>query len=260
MDLACLIYEEKDRIARVTVNRPERLNALNQRTMQELHAVFDQLAKNSGVRAVILTGAGSKAFVAGADITELAGQTPLEGVRTALDGQRILRSIETLGIPVIAAINGFALGGGCELALACTLRIASENAKIGLPEVRLGIMPGYAGTQRLPRLIGAGRALELILTGEPIDAAEALRIGLVNRVTPAEELLPAAERIALQIAANGPISVRACIEAVYRGVEMPLEQAGRLEASLFSMLCSTDDMREGLSAFLEKRKPVFTGK
>ncbi|MBI4468490.1 MAG: enoyl-CoA hydratase/isomerase family protein [Acidobacteria bacterium] len=260
MTYAHLLYEERDQIAYVTVNHPERLNVLNRATVDEIDAVFVHISGSEALRAVILTGAGEKAFVAGADIGELARQTPLEGARTSLRGQQVLRRIETAGVPVIAAINGFALGGGCELALACTLRIASKNARFGLPEVKLGIMPGYAGTQRLPRLVGAGRALELMLTGEMIDAEEAFRIGLVNRVTSPADLLPTAEKLARQIVGNAPLGVRLCLDAVHHGAGMPLEESARYEASLFGLLCATEDMREGLNAFLEKRKPNFLGR
>ncbi len=255
-----LLFEQKNRIAYVTVNRPEKLNALNHATMMEIDEVFRRIASETSIRAVILTGSGEKAFVAGADIAELAQQTPVSGTTTAVDGQQILERIETLGRPVIAAINGFALGGGCELALACTMRIASENARLGLPEVKLGIMPGYGGTQRLSRLVGKGRALEMILTGEMIDAEEARRIGLVNRITPLSDLSPTAERIEWQIMGNGPIATQFALEAVNRGAEMPLAESMRYEASLFGLLCATEDMREGLNAFLEKRKPEFRGK
>jgi enoyl-CoA hydratase len=255
-----LKVETRDAVAVVTVNRPDKLNALNARTVEELDAVFAALATDPGVRGVILTGAGEKAFVAGADIAELAAQGPLDAREVARKGQAVLTRIEKLGKPVVAAINGFALGGGCELALACHVRIASENARLGTPEVKLGLMCGYGGTQRLPRLVGRGRALELLLTGEMVDAAEALRIGLVNRVVPLDKLLAEAEALLKKMLANGPVSVRFTLEAVGAGLEMPLEDAQNLEATLFAVLCTTEDMKEGTAAFLEKRKAQFKGK
>lgn len=255
-----LLYEKRDRIAYVTINRPDKLNALTAATMKELHDVFTSIAADDEVGVVILTGAGEKAFVAGADINELAVQRPVEGKRMSEYGQNVLRLIENLGKPVIAAINGYALGGGCELAMACTLRIASENARLGQPEVKLGIIPGYGGTQRLPRLVGKGIALELLLTGEMISAEEAHRIGLVNHVTRREELIPTAEKIARQILANAPLAVRFCLEAVTAGLEMPLDEALQLEATLFGLSAATEDMREGTRAFLEKRPARFQGK
>jgi enoyl-CoA hydratase len=209
---------------------------------------------------VILTGAGEKAFVAGADINELAVQTPVQGKERSQFGQKVLDLMENLGKPVIAAINGYALGGGCELAMACTFRIASENARLGQPEVKLGIIPGYGGTQRLPRLVGKGLAMELVLTGEMISAEEAHRIGLVNHVTSKEELLPTAEKIARQMMANAPLAIRFCLEAVNSGLEMPQDEAMLLEATLFGLICTTEDMREGTRAFVEKRKANFQGK
>jgi enoyl-CoA hydratase len=255
-----LLYEKRDGIGFVTINRPDKLNALNDATVRELHEVFNAIAKDDEVKVAILTGAGEKAFVAGADIGELAVQTPVQGKERSQAGQKALDLIENLGKPVIAAINGFALGGGCELTMACTLRLASDNARLGQPEVKLGIIPGYGGTQRLPRLIGKGRAMEMIITGEMISAQEAHRIGLVNQVTTKEELLPTAEKIARQIMANGPVAIRFCLEAVNRGLEAPLDEALLLEATLFGLSCTTDDMREGTSAFLEKRKANFQGK
>lgn len=255
-----LLHQNRESIAYVTVNRPEKLNALNRKVMEELKACFESIEKSDDVKVVILTGAGEKAFVAGADINELAAQTPMPGKETSLAGQRVLDSIENLGKPVIAAVNGFALGGGCELAMACTLRIASENARFGQPEVKLGIIPGYAGTQRLPRLIGKGRALEMILSGDPITAQEAYRAGLVNQVVPAKDLMAAAESLARKIMANGPLAIKLALEAVNHGMEMTEEEGQFLEATLFGLCCTTADMKEGTRAFLEKRPPKFLGK
>jgi enoyl-CoA hydratase/carnithine racemase len=255
-----LICEIRDGIAYVTVNRPEKLNALNDQVMSDLKACFESLQLDAEVRAVILTGSGEKAFVAGADIGVLATQTPVEGKERSIRGQAVLDLIENLGKPVIAAINGYALGGGCELAMACTLRVASENARLGQPEVKLGIIPGYAGTQRLPRLVGTGRALELILVAEPIGAAEAWRIGLVNQVVPAKDLIAACEALARKIMANGPLAVRFAMEAVNHGMEMTEEQGQYLEATLFGLCCATADMKEGTRAFLEKRPAKFIGR
>ena len=254
-----LILEIQDRVARVTISRPKVLNALNEKTVREIHAVFSSLRENADVGVVILTGAGEKAFVAGADINELAVMTPLQGEASSKLGQAALREIETLGKPVIAAINGFALGGGCELALACHMRFASENAKLGLPEVGLGIIPGYGGTQRLPRIVGLGRALELITTGNMIDAQEALRIGLVNHVFPQADLIPACEKIAQTILGKGALAIRYALDAAVRGMESDLTQGLEREAGHFGLLAATADMHEGLKAFLEKRKPNFTG-
>jgi enoyl-CoA hydratase len=255
-----LLYEKRDAIGYVTVNRPEKLNALNRKTMEELHVCFLDIERDDEVRAVILMGAGERAFVGGADINELAVQTPLEGKEMSMRGQKVLDLIEHLGKPVIAAINGYALGGGCELALACTLRIASENARLGQPEVKLGLIPGYAGTQRLPRLVGRGRALEMLLSGDPVNAAEAYRIGLVNQVVPAQDLIAAAEKLAQKIMANAPLAVKFALEAVSHGLEMPEAEGQFLEANLFGLCCSTADMKEGTRAFLEKRPARFTGK
>jgi len=259
MSYETLLYEIRARIAYVTVNRPQKLNALNQRCIQELTDCFDRIGKAREAGAVILTGAGEKAFVAGADINELAALTPTEARETALQGQALMDRIEHLGKPVVAAVNGFALGGGCELAMACTLRIASDNARFGQPEVRLGIIPGYAGTQRLPRLVGKGRALEMILGGEPISAQEAWRIGLANQVVSLTELIPAVEKAIQKILANGPVAVRYALEAVHRGVEMTEADGEQLEASLFGLCCATSDMKEGTRAFLEKRPAQFKG-
>jgi enoyl-CoA hydratase len=255
-----LLAETRDGVAIVTINRPDKLNALNDRTMDELDAAFTALGADPAARGVILTGAGEKAFVAGADIGELSTQSPVDGKERSIRGQRVLDRIENLGKPVVAAVNGFALGGGCELALACHVRIASENARLGTPEVKLGIMCGYAGSQRLPRLVGKGRALELLLTGEMVDAQEALRIGLVNRVVPREKLLPEAEALLRKMLGNGPVSLRFTLEAVNAGLEMPFAEAQYLEATLFGLICTTEDMKEGTRAFLEKRPAKFLGK
>jgi len=255
-----LLYEKRNGIGYVAVNRPEKLNALNRKTMDELHDCFQEIERDDEVRAVILTGAGEKAFVGGADINELAVQTPVEGKELSRRGQKILDLIEQLGKPVIAAVNGYALGGGCELALACTIRIASENARLGQPEVKLGLIPGYAGTQRLPRLVGRGRALEMVLSGEPVSAAEAYRIGLVNQVVPAQDLMATAEKLAQKILANAPLAVKFALEAVNHGLEMTQAEGQFLEANLFGLCCTTADMQEGTRAFLEKRLARFTGK
>lgn len=255
-----LLYEVKDSIARITFNRPTVLNALNRKTIEELGECLNAARHDDTVRVLILTGAGEKAFVAGADINELAKQTPVNGKEFALFGQEVIHRLETIGKPTIAAINGFALGGGCEVALACTMRIASKNAKLGQPEVKLGILPGYGGSQRLPRLCGKGVAQELILTGEMITADEALRIGLVNRVVELSELLATAEAMAKKIVANAPLAVKYAMEAVERGMEMPQEEGMFLEATLFGLCCATEDMREGTRAFLEKRPAKFEGR
>jgi enoyl-CoA hydratase len=255
-----LLYEQRNAIGYVKVNRPEKLNALNRKVMEELLACFRELQANDEVRVVILTGSGEKAFVAGADINELALQTATEAKEMSRFGQHVFDLIENLGKPVIAAINGFALGGGCELAMACTLRIAEETARLGQPEVKLGVIPGYAGSQRLPRLVGNCRALEMILTGDPITAADAHRLGLVNQVVPAAELLPAAEKLAQKIIANAPLAIKFAMEAVNHGSDMPLAEGQLLEASLFALCCSTADMKEGTRAFLEKRPAKFMGK
>jgi enoyl-CoA hydratase len=236
------------------------LNALNGTTIEELRTAFHELKNDALIRVVILTGAGEKAFVAGADIGELAKQDPVSGKEMAHRGQNVLNLIENLGKPVIACINGFALGGGCELALACTMRLASENAKFGQPEVKLGIVPGYGGTQRLPRLVGKGLAMQMVLSGEMITAAEALRIGVVNEVTPAAELIPRAEALAAKIIANAPLAVQYAMEAVNKGMEMTLAEGLFLEAALFGVCCATSDKAEGTAAFLEKRPALFGGK
>ena len=255
-----LLLDRDGAIALVTINRPKVLNAMNAQTLDELrHAALD-LKHDDSVRVVILTGAGEKAFVAGADINELAVQTPTGGREHALTGQHVLDVIENLGKPVIAAINGYCLGGGCELALACTLRLAADTAKLGQPEINLGIIPGYAGSQRLSRLVGKGKAMELILSGAPIGASEAERIGLVNRVVPAAELMVEARKLAGQLARNAPIATRYIISAINKGLDMPFAEACVFEATLFGLIASTDDMREGTKAFLEKRTPEFKGK
>ena len=253
-----LLYAVADRVATITVNRPDKLNALNSAVITELGVAIDRANADASVGGVILTGVG-RAFVAGADISELASQTPLEAVARARHGQRVFDKFEQSPKPVIAAVNGFALGGGCELAMACHLRIAGESAKFGQPEVKLGILPGYGGTQRLPRLIGTGRALQLLMTAELIDAQEAFRIGLANKVVPNVDLLATATAMLQQMLANGPLAVSACIDAVLRGQDMSLDDALAYEASHFGTLSSTADMREGMTAFLEKRPPVFTG-
>lgn len=255
-----ITFEIKNSIAYVTVNRPTKLNALNRQVMRELDDAFTKIAEDSEIRAVILTGSGEKAFVAGADIGELSTQTPVEGKEFSIWGQGVLHRIENLGKPVIAAVNGYALGGGCELAMACTVRIASDNAKLGQPEVKLGIMAGYGGTQRLPRLVGKGIAMQMLLTGEPVSAAEAHRIGLVNQVVPLADLIPAAEKIAQAMIANAPLALKYSMEAVNRGLEMTQEEGLFLEATLFGICCATDDMKEGTKAFLEKRPAQFKGK
>jgi enoyl-CoA hydratase len=252
--------ENKDGILIITVDRPKVLNALNAQTVEEIGQAFDAARDDASVKAVILTGGGEKAFVAGADISELARMTPITGKAVAEKGQRVFRAIERFPKPVIAAVNGFALGGGCELALACHIRIASDKAQMGLPEVSLGIIPGYGGTQRMARLLGKGKALELILTGDRIKADEAERIGLVNKVVPAEELMTVAEEMARTIVKRGPLAVSAAIEAVMSGSEMPFDEGQLLEATLFGLLASTADMKEGMAAFLEKRQAEFTGR
>ena len=259
MSYETLLYEVRAGIGYVTVNRPQKLNALNRRAVQELADCFARIAEDASVHGVILTGAGEKAFVAGADISELAALTPLKARETALQGQAMMNSIENLGKPVVAAVNGFALGGGCEIAMACTLRIASDNARFGQPEVKLGIIPGYGGTQRLPRLVGKGRALAMVLTGDPISAEEAWRIGLANQVVGLSELIPAAEKAIGKILANGPVAVRYALEAVNRGVEMTQRDGEQHEANLFGLCCATADMKEGTCAFLEKRPAQFEG-
>ncbi len=257
MSYSTLLFSVSDRVATVTVNRPDKMNALTDEVIAELDAAANEIRARTDVAGAIVTGAGPKAFVAGADIKELSTQGPLDGKARALRGQAVFRTLETSAKPIVAAVNGFALGGGCELAMACHVRIASENARFGQPEVKLGITPGYGGTQRLPRLVGKGRALEMILTARMIDAAEAYRIGLVNKVVPANELLPEAERMLRAMLAVGPEAVAMAIEAVDRGLEMSLDEGLLLEANHFGLLSGTPDMREGMAAFLEKRDPKF---
>ena len=255
-----LLLERDGAVATITINRPKVLNALNSQTIDELRRAVLELKADGEIRVIILTGAGEKSFVAGADINELAVQTPVTGREHALAGQHVFDLVENLGKPVIAAINGFALGGGCELAMACTLRLAADTAKLGQPEIALGLLPGYAGTQRLPRLVGKGKAMEIILTGTPMTAEEAQRIGLVNRVVPAADLMAEARKLAGQLATAAPVAMRYIINAVNKGVEMPFAEACQYEATLFGLVASTGDMREGTTAFLEKRKAEFKGR
>ena len=259
MPFKFLTLEVADRVATLTVNRPNKLNALNDATIAELGQAIDQIRVDDSIAGVLLTGAG-RAFVAGADISELSNQTPVLAKARARAGQDVFRRIETCPKPVIAVINGFALGGGCELAMACHIRIASHAARFGQPESKLGLLPGYGGSQRLPRLVGKGHAMQLLLTGEIIDSHEALRIGLVNKCVPELELMDAAKEMMRLILANGPLAVALCIEAIDRGLEMTLDLGLILEANLFGLLAGTDDMREGTHAFMEKRAPVFKGK
>jgi enoyl-CoA hydratase/carnithine racemase len=253
-------FEARNQIAYVTINRPDKLNALNMATMEELRTAFTAIKDDKQVRVAILTGEGPKAFVAGADIGELSKHNTVSAKEYTHKGQSVLDLIENLGKPVIACINGFALGGGCELAMACTMRIASDNAKLGQPEVKLGIMAGYGGTQRLPRLVGKGIAMQLLLTGDPVSASEALRVGLVNEVVPQADLIKRAEEIAAKIIANAPLAIQYTMEAVNHGMEMPLSEGLYLEATLFGVCCATDDKNEGTRAFLEKRAANFAGK
>jgi len=254
-----LLVERDGAVLIVTINRPDKLNALNTQTVTELDRAMEAARTDAEVRVIILTGSGEKSFVAGADINELAVQSPVSGREHARSGQAVFDRIERLGKPVIAAINGFALGGGCELAMACTLRIAADTAKLGQPEINLGLIPGYAGSQRLPRLVGRGRALELLLLGAPIPADEAWRIGLVNKVVPGAQLMTETRALAQQLAAKAPIAVRYILDAVAGGLEMSFADAQTYEATLFGLIATTDDMREGTRAFLDKRKPIFRG-
>lgn len=260
MALENVKFEKKNKIAYVTIDRPKVLNALNMATMQELEQVFTELAADTETRVVILTGGGEKAFVAGADINELSKNNPVEAKAYTHRGQAVLDLIENLGKPVIACINGFALGGGCEIAMACTMRLASENAKLGQPEVKLGIIPGYGGTQRLPRLVGKGLAMQMVLTGDMISAQEAHRIGLVNEILAADKLISRAEEIAGKIIGMAPLAIQYCMEAVNQGTNMSLPDGLFLEATLFSICCATEDKNEGTRAFLEKRAANFQGK
>jgi len=259
MSYEFLTFAVSDRIATITVNRPDKLNALNSATIRELGVAIDEARARDDVGAVILTGAG-RAFVAGADISELNGQAPMSATARSRNGQDVFRKFETSPKPTIAAINGFALGGGCELAMSCHLRIASEFAKLGQPEVKLGIVPGYGGTQRLPRLIGRGAALRLLLTGEIIDANEAFRLGLVDQVVPAAQLIETVTTLLKAMLANAPLALAGCIEILDRGQNVSLEEALRIESDAFGMLSSTDDVREGMQAFLDKRPPLFHGR
>ena len=258
--LANVLYEKKDGIAYVTVNRPKVLNALNTPTWTDLRAAFEDARDDATIRGVILTGAGDKAFIAGADIGELSQAAAFQAQQSSRFGQQVLDLVENLGKPVVAAVNGFALGGGCETAMACTIRIAVENARFGQPEVSLGLVPGGGGTQRLPRLVGKGRALQLILSGDMIDAHEAYRIGLVNEIVPAADLITRAEAILRKIGANGPIAVKFSLEAVNRGMETSQSEGLLLEASYFGLCAATEDKTEGTTAFLEKRAPQFHGR
>ncbi len=260
MPFETLRLDREGAVALLTIDRRAVLNALSRATIDELRRAMLELKRDDTVRAIVVTGAGEKAFAAGADIQELERLSAAEAETYALEGQHVFELIEHLGKPVVAAVNGFALGGGCELAMACTLRVAADTARFGQPEVKLGVTPGFAGTQRLPRLIGRGRALDLLLTGRMVDATEALAIGLVNRVVPAAALVDEAKKLAASLAALAPFAVRAIIEAVHRGGEMAFPEAAFLEASLFGLCFSTSDMREGTRAFLEKRPANFTGK
>ncbi|HEX6790891.1 MAG TPA: enoyl-CoA hydratase-related protein [Candidatus Krumholzibacteria bacterium] len=259
MKLDHILYQVADGVATITINRADVLNALSAQTVRELDEALAAAEADANVRVLILTGAGEKSFVSGADIAELSKLDPVAGRRTAEFGQGVFRRLETMGKPSIAAINGYALGGGCELAMACTIRIAAETAKIGLPEVTLGVIPGYAGTQRLPRIVGRGAAMDLILTGRAVDAQEAQRIGLVSQVVPLADLMETARKTALRILRNGPLAVRAAMQSVDNGLDVGFEQGCRMEAALFGLLCATSDTREGLKAFLEKRKADFKG-
>jgi len=255
-----LLLEVNDGIAIVTINRPKALNALNAATIYELDKMFDELGANSAVKAVIVTGSGEKSFVAGADITEMQSMSAIEGRNWGKLAQAVFNKIENLPKPVIAAVNGFALGGGCELSMACDIRIASEKAKFGQPEVSLGIPPGFGGTQRLPRLVGKGRAKEMLFTGDMIDAAEACKIGLANKVVAPEELMNTAKAMAQKIMSRAPVAVQVCKSAVNEGLDVDLESGIAYEAEIFGLCFATDDQKEGMTAFVEKRKPNFTGK
>lgn len=259
-EFANLLFENQEGIGLVTLNRPKALNALNQATLEELDKLADEIAKDASVKVVILTGSGEKAFVAGADITEMQSKSAIEGRNFGKLGQAVFNKIENLPQPVIAAVNGFALGGGCELAMACDIRIASEKAKFGQPEVTLGITPGFAGTQRLARLVGKGRSKELLFTGDVIDANEAYRIGLVNKVVAADQLMAAAKALAEKIMSRAPVAVQLCKAAVNEGLDTDLETGVAYEAEVFGLCFATADQKEGMSAFVEKRKASFQGK
>jgi enoyl-CoA hydratase len=260
MSFDTLTLERDGAVAVLTINRPKVLNALNAQTIDEIRRAALELRQDAAVRAVIVTGAGEKAFVAGADIGELATQAPTRGREMAMRGQHVYELVEHLGKPTIAAVNGFALGGGCELAMACTFRLAADTARLGLPEINLGIIPGYAGTQRLARLVGRDRAMDLVLSGRHVSAADALAMGLVTRVVPAASLMDEARAWAAELAGKAPLAVRYAMDAISRGLDLPFAQGSALEATLFGLAVATEDMREGTRAFLEKRKPVFTGK
>ena len=255
-----LIFEQKVNIAFITINRADKLNAFNKETLSEIALAFDEIENDDSIRGVIITGSGEKAFVAGADILEISTLDNISGTEFALEGQEVFNKIEQCSKPVIAAINGFALGGGCELALACHIRYASDNAKFGQPEVNLGIIPGFGGTQRLSRIVGKGHALELLMSGNMVDAQEAYRIGLVNKVIPQSELLSESEKLLKTILSKGSYAISMIIEAVNEGLDKKLDAALNHEANLFGQTCATEDMHEGTTAFLEKRKPDFTGK
>jgi enoyl-CoA hydratase len=256
---ANISYEKRDTVGYLTIDRPKALNALSQATLNEIEAALELARDDNAIRGVILTGAGNRAFVAGADITEIASISAVQAAEFTRRGQSVLNLIENLGKPVIAAVNGFALGGGCELAMACTLRLATDNAKFGQPEVKLGVIPGFGGTQRLPRLIGKGRALQLILTAETIDAQEAHRIGLVNEIVAPDQLLARAQEILRAIGANAPLAVRFSLEAVNRGLDVGQAEGLVIESALFAICASSEDKQEGTAAFLEKRSPQFSG-
>ncbi len=260
MTYETLLWEVQNHVALLTLNRPKLLNALNTQVFDELEEVFSLLSADTSVRVILITGAGDKAFAAGADIREIADTDAATGEAKSLRGQAVFRRIESCGKPVIALINGFALGGGCELALACTMRLASDTARLGQPEVKLGLIPGYGGSQRLPRLIGSSAALKLLLTGEMVTAAEALRLGLVDEVHPPEHLLDRGRELASGIASLAPLAVAGCLEAVRNGEGLPIDQAGAIEAAIFGRLCGSSDKGEGTRAFLEKRAPVWKGR
>jgi enoyl-CoA hydratase len=255
-----IVYEVRDRTARLTINRPEKLNALDRLTMEAIDAAVGDAGRDPEVGVLVVTGAGDKAFVAGADIGELTAQDPVTGTAYARQGQAVLDRLERLGKPSIAMIKGYALGGGLELAMACTLRVAAEGARLGQPETALAILPGYGGTQRLARLVGRGKAMEMILTGDPIDAREAHRIGLVNRVTPPDAIEAEVAALAKSLLSRGPVALRYAMQAIHEGLQMTQAEGLSLEAALFGLSCATEDMREGTRAFLEKRKPSFKGR